>query len=345
MKRIGILIGTETCPPEDEMKELRKYYNKHKKQFNESLQYLELDKNAENLSYDVQIFSWLKKNAPQNVEIVPLWKLNFNKKDLDSFDFIFCLYEFTYSFLDYSHEGVTKYFSLLKNTKTPVQPTHDLQKFVMEKNKYMKYLKNKGFPIVDTIFFNLNSYIKNKGEAKKLHDRVIKKFPGSVFCKPELGGFSAGSKLFKNPTLKQFQAYLDKVVKLGYKKLLIQPFISEFLKYHEIKTIWINGRFQYAYGVKASSDGDDKYVTQQKLDTKLLKDLNKKGEEVIRCLKSDFGMPFLLRIDWGCCLPNDNVCREFFLNEIECCPAMVADDAEDHDPFDRLSREIIKKVR
>ena len=344
MKRIGLIIGTETCPPEDEMKELRKYYKKHKKQFDQSLQFLELEKNAENLSYDVQIFSWLQKNAPKNVEIVPLWKLNFNKKDLDSLDFVFCLYEFTYSFLDYGPKGVTKIFSLLKNTKTPIQPTHDLQKFIMEKNKYMKYLKKQGFPILDTIFFNIDTYRKNKSAAGKVYKQIIKKFPGPVFCKPELAGFASGTKLFENPTLKQFQAYLDKLVKLEYKKLLIQEYIPEFLKYHEIKTIWIDGKFQYAYGVKATSETNDKYVTQSKLDKDLLKDLTKKSFEVIECLKKDFGMPFLLRIDWGCCLPNDNICRDFFLNEIECCPAMVAEDAEDHDPFDRLSRKIIKQL-
>jgi hypothetical protein len=343
MKRIGIMIGSETCPPEDEMKDLRKYYRKNKKHFDESLKFLGLE-GVESLSYDVQIFSWLWKNAPKNVEIVPLWKLNFTKKDLDSLDFVFALYECTYSFLDYGPSGINKLFSLLKNTKTEVQPTHDLQKFVMEKNRYMKYFKKNGFPILDTIYFNIETYKKNKSSGKKVYEQAIKKFPGPIFCKPELGAFTVGSKLFHKPNYKQFQTYLDKLVKSNYKKLLIQEYIPEFLKYHEIKTIWINGKFQYAYGVKATSDSDDKYVTQSKLDQSLLKKLNKSGQDVIKCLKKDFGLPFLLRIDWGCCLPNDNVCRDFFLNEIECCPAMVADDCEGPDPFDKLSKEIIKMV-
>jgi len=96
--------------------------------------------------------------------------------------------------------------------------------------------------------------------------------------------------------------------------------------------------------VKATSDSDDKYVTQSKLDQSLLTKLNKSGQDVIKCLKKDFGLPFLIRIDWGCCLPNDNVCRDFFLNEIECCPAMVADDCEGGDPFNKLAKEIIKMV-
>ena len=68
MKRIGIIIGSETCPPEDEMKDLRKYYRKHKKQFDESLKFLGLE-GVESLSYDVQIFSSSK--ALQWLHIVP----------------------------------------------------------------------------------------------------------------------------------------------------------------------------------------------------------------------------------------------------------------------------------
>lgn len=343
MKRIGIMIGSETCPPEDEMKDLRKYYRKHKKQFDESLEFLGLE-GVESLSYDVQIFSWLQKNATKNIEIVPLWKLNFTKSDLDSLDFVFALYECTYAFTDYGHDGIKKLFTLLNSTNTPIQPTPKFQKFVMEKNKYMKYFKKNGFPILDTIYFNIETYKKDKSSGKKVFEQATRKFTGPIFCKPELGAFTVGSKLFKKPTYKQFGTYLDKLVKSNYKKLLIQEYIPEFLKYHEIKTIWINGKFQYAYGVKATSDSDDKYVTQSKLDQPLLKKLNKSGLDVIKCIKKDFGLPFLLRIDWGCCLPNDNVCRDFFLNEIECCPAMVADDAEGHDPFNKLAKEVIKMV-
>ena len=126
-------------------------------------------------------------------------------------------------------------------------------------------------------------------------------------------------------------------------ELLIQSYIGEFLKYHEIKTIWINGKFQYAYGQKVKAETED--VVQSKLDQKLLKELKKKGKEVMELLSKDFGTPFLLRIDWGCCLQNDSVCREYFLNEIECCPAMMGTDAEDHDCFERLAKGLIKKLK
>ena len=76
MKKIGIMIGTETSPIEGKGTEFRKYYKKHKKYFDSALQELELQ-NLEDLSYDIQIFALLKKHAPKNVEIVPLWKLEY----------------------------------------------------------------------------------------------------------------------------------------------------------------------------------------------------------------------------------------------------------------------------
>ena len=91
--------------------------------------------------------------------------------------------------------------------------------------------------------------------------------------------------------------------------------------------------------VKSEEQGVKK---QSQLDQALLNKLLLQSKKVISNLKKDFGLPFLLRIDWGCCLPNDNVCRDYFLNEIEVFPAMVSTDAEDHDSFDRISKEILK---
>jgi len=342
MKRIGIILGTETSPIEGLGKEFNQYYKKHKKHFDLALKDLELN-SLEDLSYDIQIYALLKKNAPQNVEIVPLWKLDYTKKDLNSLDLVFGLYEFTYALQDYGYEGVTKYLNLMRNTKSILCPNYKLQTFVMNKQTYTNYLKKHNFPVLDTLFFNVDLYKKDKKEVKKLYEKITNKFNGPVFCKPELGGFAKGTKFFKKVTLKSLDQYLNQLIKLEYKKLLIQSYIGEFAKYDEIKTIWINGKFQYAYGMKVM--GNEGVNKQSKLDNKLLKELNKTGKEIIKRLTIDFGLPFLLRIDWGCCLPNNNLCRDYFVNEIEVFPAMVSSDAEDHDAFDRLTREILKQLK
>ena len=342
MKRIGVIIGTERQPEEEEIK----YYQKHKKQFDKTLEDLQLN-GLQDLSYDIQIFSWLQRNCPNNIEIVPLWKTSFTKKDLDNLDVVFSLYEFTYAFIDSGQKGVKQYFNLIDHTtktKTQVHPTPELQRFIMNKSKYMNYFKKKGFPLLDTIYMNINTYTtKNQKEKMKIFERIVKRFKGPIFCKPELGGFAVGTKLFKKPLFKSFDNYLAKAESNGYNKLLIQPYIEEFLKFHEIKTLWINGKFQYAYGTKVASY-EDTYIRQSEIDAKLLKTLKQKGREIIKTLTKDFGLPFILRIDWGCCLINDNICRDYFLNEIECCPAMVFEDDESRDPFNYLAKQIIKLV-
>lgn len=338
MKRIGITIGSERVPVE------KKYYLKHKKAFDEVMSELsDVIEDLEDLTYDVQIYALLKKYAPKNIDIVPLWKTEYTKKDLDECDLVFCLYEFTYALRDDGEEGFKKYLRLMKSTKSEVSPSSEFQRFVLSKQTYMNYFKRNGIPIMDTLFYNLPRYSKDKKDAKVLLDKINKKFTGAIYCKPELGGFAEGSKLFKKLTLTGLKSYLNQLLKSGYKKLLIQPYIDEFLKFYEIKTIWLHGKFQYAYGQKVKAEIED--VEQSKLDQKLLKELKKKGKEVMELLSKDFGTPFLLRIDWGCCLQNDSVCREYFLNEIECCPAMMGTDAEDHDCFERLAKGLIKKLK
>ncbi len=337
MKKIGITIGSERVPIEKE------YYLKHKKAFDEIIYELsDVVGGLEDLTYDIQIYALLRKYAPKNVEIVPLWKTDYTKKELDELDLIFCIYECTYALRDDGEEGYKKYLRLIKTTKSDVLPSSDFQKFVMSKQTYMNFFKKNGIPIMDTIFYNLSRYSKDKKDGKILLDKINNKIEGPIFCKPELGAFAEGSKLFKKLTLTKLNSYLNQLIKDGYKKLLIQPYIDEFLKFYEIKTIWLNGKFQYAYGQKVKGDTED--VMQSELDQKLVKELKKKGKEVIELLSKDFKLPFLLRIDWGCCLQNDHICRDYFLNEIECCPAMIGTDSEKYDWFEKLSKALLKMV-
>tara|TARA_B100000131_G_scaffold319978_1_gene366996 strand:- start:581 stop:1588 length:1008 start_codon:yes stop_codon:yes gene_type:complete len=335
MKKIGVTIGTEIEPIS------KGYYKKHKKIFDEVMEELELESTDE-ISYDIQQYALIKKFASKNIEVVPLWKLEYTKKDLDELDLIYVIYESTFVLRDYGSKGVKKYKTMMKNTKSIVTPDSKFQEFVLSKKTYMSYFKKKNIPIMDTIFYNINKYKKNKSEANKLINRIQNKFEGPIYCKPELGAFAQGSKMFKNITLTSFKKYLDSLIKYGYQDLLIQPYVSEFLKFYEIKTIWMNGKYQYAYGTKVLANSED--AQEKDLDQKLLKELKKKGKEVIDILSKDFNLPFIIRIDWGCCLMNDNVCRDYFLNEIECAPTMGANDKVGLDFFARLGKEIVKKV-
>ena len=59
MKKIGIIIGTEIESVN------QKYYLKHKKHFDDVIEELELD-SIEDISYDIQIYTLIKKFAPKN---------------------------------------------------------------------------------------------------------------------------------------------------------------------------------------------------------------------------------------------------------------------------------------
>jgi hypothetical protein len=336
MKKIGVVIGTEIEPADP------KYYKTHKKDFDEVIEELDLD-DIEDLSYDIQIYTLIKKCSPKNIQIVPLWKVEYTKTDLDDLDLIYCIYEATFALRDYGTSGLNKYRRLLKNTKTKIFPSYEFQEFVLSKKTYMNYFIKHKIPIMDTIFYNINNYKKNKNNANLLLKKINKQFENiPVYCKPELGAFAQGSKLFNNINLKQLKKYLDSLVKYGYQNLLVQPYISEFLKFNEIKTIWLNGNFQYAYGTKVNAESED--VQQKDLDQKLLKTLKKKGKEVINILSKDFDLPFIIRIDWGCCLRNDNVCRDYFLNEIECAPTMGANDLQGLDFFARIGKNLHNRI-
>ena len=73
MKKIGVIIGTEIEPID------KKYYLKHKKHFDDVIEELELE-SIEELSYDIQQYTLIKKFAPKNTEVIPLWKLEYTKK-------------------------------------------------------------------------------------------------------------------------------------------------------------------------------------------------------------------------------------------------------------------------
>ena len=48
--------------------------------------------------------------------------------------------------------------NILKKTKAKVFPSQKMQEFIIDKHRYMKYLKSKGYEIAPTSFINLEKY-------------------------------------------------------------------------------------------------------------------------------------------------------------------------------------------
>ncbi len=70
-----------------------------------------------------------------------------------------------------------------------------------------------------------------------------------------MGGFKHYKRISDNSMI----SILIKLSKINIKVLLVQPYIPEFLKYYEIKTFWLNGKYLYAYGIKALNEKDEDY--------------------------------------------------------------------------------------
>ena len=339
MKTLGILMGTKTSFISNE------YYNNNFKKF----KYLDdldpkLFKYKDDIPYDYAIYCEIKSVVKNKMNVIPLFGPKLTLKSTNQCDYIFCIYEGAFSFMDNEIKGFKNYVSIMKRTTAKVFPSIEFQLFIINKNKYMKYLLQKGYDLIPTKFININND-KTKN-IKSINTFIDKGEYDQIIMKPELAGFASGFKHFKTISDVQISKYLDKIKKLSYQKLLVQPYIDEFLKYWEIKTIWNNGKFIYAYGTKVGLDFDDALPISHGgvLDDKLIKLCRKIGENIIKDIEKDFGNQILLRIDFGCCIDNDDICRQYFVNEIECCPTM-SDDETIKNNFKLLANAILKSIK
>ena len=95
-----------------------------------------------NIPYDYAIFAEIKKlEKKYKVNVVPLFGYDLTLEDCNLCDSIFCIYEGVYSFNDGKMDQYKKYMNILKKTSANVYPSQKMQEFIINKHKYMKYLK------------------------------------------------------------------------------------------------------------------------------------------------------------------------------------------------------------
>ena len=329
MKTIGVVIGTNDEPVTDE------YYSKNEKTLS-TLE--EIDVFSDYIPYDYAIFAEIKRvGEKNNFEVLPLFGDEFTLSDANKCDYIFSVFEGVYSFMVGGIERYTKYMNILKKTKAKVYPSQKIQEFIIKKHKYMKYLVEKGYKISPTYFINLKRY--NVDTIMKFIEKNDFK---EIIIKPELGAFKTGFKKIKNPTKKKIADYLLKLRKQNYLNVLLQSFIGEFNKYGEIKTYWSGGKFLYAYR-QQWLDGEG--VFREVEDKQLLRECKVTGKKLLDYLSKDFEKLIHCRIDFACCINNDNRCREFFINEIEICPTIGTEYYElDGRAYKLIANNLIREI-
>lgn len=342
MKTIGILIGTKTAEISDE------YYSKNKKK----LEYLDtlpkkIQFKSEGIPYDYAILCEFKHlETKYKVDVIPLYGPLLSLENANKCDFIFCIYEGVFSFINGGYEGYHNYINVLSKTKAKVYPSVKLQKFIINKQKYIHWLQTNGFDIIPTKFITINSYIKDKQKVIN----TIRSFNQNngydyILMKPELGAFAGSLKILKRISDKSICSYFDKMKVKGYKKILVQPYIPEFSKFYEIKTMWLNGKYFYSYGIIVGGETDDNYPESEggTIPEEYITKCKQTCKKILPLLFKEFGKLVLVRIDFGCCINNDNLCRDYFVNEIEIMPTLL-DSETTKDNFKLIAESVLKIV-
>lgn len=328
------------------------------------------------LGSDIGVAYYVKKHF-KGADIEILTKKDVSLKRFNEFDIIFGLFEsYYYTHATKSSESYKKYNSIIKNTTAIFCHQLDLQKFVLNKKLYTETLAKKGIPVIENISFLIKDNMNSKTMISKIKKQCEEWGTNNFITKPQPGGFGIGfkkwdlQKVLKND--KQFKIYLGKIekqVRLEKPLLLVQNFVSEFEKFYEVRTYWLNGQYSHSMGtiidpLSLGVSGFEKVTfaypkseynarifntyddIPEKLDDALINKLKTMGLKVLKTIPQDKnGHPFLLRIDFGCCIDNKENCRDYFVNEIEYMPNLFPEYNTHVDILKKVGEAIIKKSK
>ena len=110
----------------------------------------------------------------------------------------FTIFEGVYSFSQGGYERYSQFMGVLRRTRAKVFPSQKMQQFIIDKHKYMRYLKSKGYDIAPTQFIKANNY-----NLDTLVRFVEKNQFDKIIIKPELGAFKKGFSMINKPNKKK----------------------------------------------------------------------------------------------------------------------------------------------
>ncbi len=336
-------------------------------------------KNEYGLASDVGIAYYLLKKSftpyyKKKYTLTILTKKDISKKIFDQFDYIIGLYDPYYYALDTKiSENYKKYNHIIQHTKAIFYQSLALQKFVLNKKLYLNILRNHGFPVLDTYSLKITDKMNSTQVLQKIKIYCSRWNTNIFITKPQPGGFGIGFKKWNLEKLqknyKPLNNYLQKIKelpKIEAPYLLIQNFVPDFEQFYEIRTYWLCGKYSHSLGtiidpLSLGTSGFEKvkYAYPKNeypsddiiehmdnipeiIDNKLIQHLKKIGSKIFHLLPEK--NPFIFRIDFGCCLQNKNICRDYFISEIEYLPNIFPEYNQHVDIMKRVGDSILKKT-
>ena len=371
MVNIGIIIGIRTDSISEEK------YPDWLKDIDDKTVNLSKEKWGDNcygLGSDIAVAYYIYKYSKDKVTF--LTKKDISLKIFNKYDYIIGLYEAYY----YTHQtkdslSYIKFNNIVKKSSAIFLQPLTLQKFILNKKLYMDTLKKYNIPVVDTISFKITDNMNIVNIINKIKTQCNKWGTTTFITKPQPGGFGIGFKKWSLEKLinnnKPFKNYIKKIekqVRIEKPLLLVQDFVPEFERFYEIRTYWLNGIYSHSLGTMIDPkslgvSGFEKvrYAYPKKeydikefegydeipdvIDDKLINKLKTIGKNVFNILPKDKpGVPFILRIDFGCCINNKNICRDYYINEIEYIPNLFPEYSTHIDITKKVGKAIIKKI-
>lgn len=323
----------------------------------------------------IAFFLLQKSKLPQyrnRIKVDILTKNDISLKKFNQYNYIIGLYDpYYYSFELNDKSYYTKYNNIIKNTSAIFYQPLELQKFVLNKKKYLTVLKDNNFPVLDTFYIKISDKMNINDLFNKIESICNKWNTNIIITKPQPGGFGIGFKKWNIEKFnkKKFTNYINKIQKLPRIEapyLLVQNFVPEFERFYEVRTYWLNGKYSHSLGtiIDPSSLGTNGFEKvnyaypkneypsddiingmddiPEILDMKLINKLKRIGKEILKVLP--IKDPFIFRIDFGCCLENKNICRDYFINEIEYLPNIFPEYTLNVDVMKKIGNSILQKV-
>lgn len=277
------------------------------------------------ISIDIAVINDLIKKHSDELNFDLIFPKDITMERLQKNDINFSpSYDMVYSFWDKKSKDMPQgrfheMRNIYENKKSKLFPFPQMYIFHRNKGKYYKYLKKNNIPVLPTF------YIKNTDErdTDKIIKKIVKMGFNDFITKPELGGWSKGFKrwnlddIIKNKS--KFENYLNNKKILEYPSIIFQPDVKSFKENWEIRSFWFNGKFKYAIGTKHNfkTHEEDIATSIPKKDLDKIKLIGKKVLNILpkNIVNSVNVKPVMVRIDFGCCYPDNS--RKYFVNEIE----------------------------